>query len=42
LLPQILEKQGIDPNAVQVAIDAFTAQKPIVERLHEHLNAGPA
>lgn len=37
LLPQILGEQGIDPGAVRVAIEAFTAQQPIVERLHDHL-----
>lgn len=39
LLPQILGEQGIDPDAVRVAIEAFTAQQPIVERLHEHLRS---
>lgn len=38
MLPQILGEQDIDPGSVQVAVEAFSSQQPIVERLHEYLH----
>lgn len=38
LLPELLGRRGIDPAAVQVAINAFRSQEPLMERLHEFLD----
>ncbi|CAN5532417.1 hypothetical protein BH24ACT24_BH24ACT24_00520 [soil metagenome] len=36
LLPSLLASQGIDAGAVKSIIDAFAAQQPLVESLHEY------
>lgn len=35
-LPSLLAGQGIDAGAVESIIDAFAAQQPLVESLHEY------
>lgn len=36
LLPDLLAEHGIDKSAVKIVIEAFAAQRPLVESLHEH------
>ena len=36
LLPALLAQRGIDEGAVRVVIDAFSAQEPLVESLHNY------
>ncbi len=40
LLPSLLEGRGIDEGAVRAVIDAFVAQEPLVESLHNYRTAG--
>jgi hypothetical protein len=36
LLPEILAAKGVEREAVDIVIDAFIDQQPLVERLHEY------